>query len=263
MVDSPSNSGSDLDAKTCVEAFQAAQKRVRLAFFLTMGASCIVLLIVINLWNSLRIHNELITSDFGKSGYLEEYGKKIADQSFYQVPSLGIQISCDDIGLLGPVTLLVFSLYSFMTLRASHCHLKYTASKRIAANPLVDALLEIETLPEDSLPARWVFHLPRLLQFLPVVVCGVVVVYWVYAHFFYVIQDNPIDKVIKASRPMARLLDWIGLFFGCLVLLSNCAAFKAAKDKEQTAEDAKRIRRDEPNTANMSSSAIPESGRAF
>jgi hypothetical protein len=88
------NSGFDPNAKPCAEALQSAQKRVRLAFFLNMAASCIILLIVINLWNSLLVHNKLLQdrklSD--KFEYLKEYSKQIADQSFYQIPSLGIQI---------------------------------------------------------------------------------------------------------------------------------------------------------------------------
>jgi hypothetical protein len=239
-MDIHSNSGSE-NAKVCGEALQAAQKRVRLAFFLTMGASCIVLLIVINLWNSLLVHNGLVQGGdaSSKSAYVEEYAKKIADQSFYQIPSLGIEITCDDIGLLGPVTLLVFSLYSFMTLRASHCHLNSVTDHRIAADPLIDALVEIETPPQDLL-ARRIFQIPRLLQFLPAVACCAVVAYWLKAHFAYHIQENPIDTVILTSRPMARFLDYIGVVFGALVLLANCASFKAAKDKEQTAKDANR-----------------------
>jgi predicted nucleic acid-binding Zn ribbon protein len=234
-MDTSSNSGSE-NAKVCGEALQAAQKRVRLAFFLTMGASCIVLLIVINLWHSLLVHNELIQdAASSKSDYLEEYSKQVADQSFYLIPSLGIQITCDDIGLLGPVALLVFSLYSFMTLRASRCHLNFATDDRIAADPLIDALLEIETPPKDSFLARCIFRIPRLLQFLPAAVCGTVVAYWLHAHFAYSLQNNPIDKVISASRPMAHLLDYAGAVFGMLVLLANCASFASAKDKEQTA----------------------------
>ncbi|HET9281596.1 MAG TPA: hypothetical protein VFR24_06505 [Candidatus Angelobacter sp.] len=238
-MDTPSNSGSE-NAKVCGEALQAAQKRVRLAFFLTMGASCIVLLIVINLWHSLLVHNELIQdAASSKSDYLGEYSRQIADQSFYRIPSLGIQITCDDIGLLGPVALLVFSLYSFMTLRASRCHLNSATDDRTAADPLIDALLEIETPPKDSLLARCIFRIPRLLQFLPAAVCIAVIAYWWHAHFAYSLQNNAIDKITGASRFMARLLDYVGLFFGILVLLANCASFAAAKDKEQTAEDAK------------------------
>lgn len=229
----PSNSGSNSGAKACADALQSAQNRVRLAFFLNMGACCIVLLIVINLWNSLLVHNELAKGDAGKSEYLAEYSKKIADQSFYQIPSLGIQISCDDIGLLGPLTLLVFSLYSFAALRVSRCHVKSAASHR--GDALIDALLEIETLPQDSVIAKWIFQIPRLLLFLPVIVCGVVVVYWVHAHFSYVIQENQVDKVISASRPMAQFLDGSGAFFSVLVLLSNCANFVVAKAKQEDA----------------------------
>ena len=77
------------------------------------------------------------------------------------------------------------------------------------------------------------------MQFLPVLIYGAVVTYWVYAHFFYALQHNPIDDVIKASRPMARLLDYSGVLFGVLVLLSNCATFKVTKENVAKAKEAK------------------------
>lgn len=236
----PSNSGSD-QGKACAEALQAAQKRVRLAFFLTMGASCIVLLMVINLGNSLLMHKNFVPSNSPDgSAYLAEYSKQIADQAFYQIPSLGIQISCDDVGLLGPAVLLVFSLYSFMALRVSHCHLKYAASGSVAGNLVINALLETEILPEDSAGrTKWIFLIPRGLQFLPFGVCLAVACYCVYAHFIYVPQGT-IGDIINAARPMARVLDVIGLLIVApLVALSNTEAFKVAKAKEETAKSAR------------------------
>jgi hypothetical protein len=257
-----SNTSSVPDTKACMDALQAAQKRVRVAFFLAMGASCIVLLIVINLWNSLLVHDKLANRNSpDQSQYLAEYSKKIADQAFYEIQALGIQISCDDIGLLGPAVLLVFSLYSFMTLRASYCHLKHAVSDKAAGNLLLDAVLDIETtLPEDSLFAKWIFRIPRLLQFLPAVVCGAVIVYWVHAHYSYVIQHTPMDDVIGAARPMARFLDWSGVFFGVLVLFANCAAFNVSKEKEQTAVKAKQARQASTANAGSASMAASSSG---
>jgi hypothetical protein len=241
-MDDPPNSSSDLQTKGCAEALQSAQKRVRLAFLLTMGASCIVLLMVINLWNSLLVHNKVIKGDtLGKSEYLAEYSKQLAGQSFYQIPSLGIQISCDDVGLLGPLTMLVFSLYSFMTLKACHCHIRCAASARFADNPLVNALLETETLPVGSSRlVKHIFSIPRWLQFWPFLVCLAVAAYCIYAHFVYDIKDDLLAEMLTVTRPTARLLDVIGGLIVFVVALSNWAAFKITKEKEETAKSAVR-----------------------
>lgn len=192
----PSNSdqanSSPYHVKACEKALQTAQKRVRLAFFLTMGASCIVLLIVLNLRNSLLVHNALLHASVpDKFDYLKEYSKQVADQSFYQIPALGIQITCDDIGLLGPLTLLVFSLYSFITLKACRCHVRCAASHRgDNGNTVIDALLEVEQPFAGSsgfvtrVVSGLVFFLGQLLQFLPLGACIVVIFYWKYAHFW-------------------------------------------------------------------------------
>jgi hypothetical protein len=249
-----SNSGPD-HAKACAEALQAAQKRVRLAFFLTMGASCIVLLMVINLANSLLIHKELIPGNSPDgSGYLTEYSKQVADQAFYQIPWLGIQISCDDVGLLGPAVLLVFSLYSFMTLRINQCHLKYAASDSIAGNLVINALLETEILPEDSAGrTKWIFLIPRWLQFLPCGVCLCVAAYCVYAHFIYV-PKGTMSNIINAARPLARILDAIGLLIVApLVALANTEAFKVVKAKAETAKNARNEPEAQPPVTNIGS----------
>lgn len=258
-MDDIANSGFDPNAKPCAEALQSAQKRVRMAFFLNMAASCIVLLIAINLWNSLLVHNKLLDSPLSdKFEYLKEYSKQVADQSFYQIPSLGIQISCDDIGLLGPLTLLAFSLYSLMTLRASHCHIRCAASDRFSENPLIHALLETEKLPDrQSLPARILFSLPRWsLLIVPFGVCVAVFFYGRYAHFNYDLSKDLLGDIFSVTRRTAQWLDRIGWFIALLVGLCNYESFRISKDKEK---DAHGIKQDPPQPG----TAIPKTGSSY
>src|SRR5437763_16684272 len=117
------NLGFDLEAKACAEALQFTQKRTRVALLLSISVSCIVLLMVFNLWESRQLRNlDLKTTPSDKLEYLKEYSRHMVDASYYQIPSLGIQITCDDVGLLGPLTLLVFSFYSMMAFKACELH---------------------------------------------------------------------------------------------------------------------------------------------
>jgi hypothetical protein len=73
-------------------------------------------------------------------------------------------------------------------------------------------------------------------------------------------QQKAVDDVIGAARPMARFLDWSGVFFGVLVLFSNCAAFNVSKEKEQTAVKAKQARQASTANAGSASMAASSSG---
>lgn len=239
----PSNSGSD-QSKACAEALQAAQKRVRLAFFLLMAASSITLLIVINLLNTLLIQDKLINSNSPDGlGYLKEYSKQVAGQSFYQIPSLGVQITCDDVGLLGPLALLAFSFYCLITLRACLCHVKCAASRNFAQNPLISALLETERFTDDrSRLTQFLSSLPRRLLFLPFIVCVAITCYCGYAHFFKLFYDpsqGTLSAILRATRPLAICLDVVGFLATAAVWFSNRAAFRFATTKEKIAKHAK------------------------
>src|SRR5262249_6979594 len=140
------NDGTHFDpqAKACAEALQDAQKRTRIARLLSLTASWIVLLMVLNLFEVHLLRNTtLIQGGTSDSEYLKEFSKHIAEKSFYQISSLGIQISCDDVGLLGPLVLFLFSAYLVMAFKARDCHVK-CASKHVGESYLIETLLRTE-----------------------------------------------------------------------------------------------------------------------
>lgn len=100
---------SELEKKACAEILQATQKRARTALFLSLAASCITILMVVNLFESHRLRDtKFIRGEDGKSDYQKSIISHIGDMSYYQLPALGIQISCEDVGLFGPLALLIF-----------------------------------------------------------------------------------------------------------------------------------------------------------
>jgi hypothetical protein len=145
------NADFPLETKACAEALQAVQKRTRIAFFLSLTISCIVVLMVLNLWESRQFRNTNLTPDTQqKLEYLKGYAQHVADNSFYQIAALGIQITCEDVGILGPLALFVFSLYSAITFKACYRHVKCAANELYEDSLLIRALLETER-PLDKL----------------------------------------------------------------------------------------------------------------
>jgi hypothetical protein len=143
-------SGPDPEVKACAEALQSAQKRTRIGFFFSLAASCIVFLMVLNLFEGRHFLKSLSQSTANQPEYVKHYSKHIADNSFYQLPAFGIQITCDDIGILGPLTLLIFSFYSVLAFKACYCHVKCATNGPFEGSPLRgasgDRAANIETL---------------------------------------------------------------------------------------------------------------------
>lgn len=211
------------EVKACAEILESAQKRTRLAFFLALAASGIVLLMVLNLWQSRQLLDDLLKEDAHKSDYIKEYNKHIADNSFYQLPALGIQITCDDIGILGPLALLAFSFFSVIAFKGLHFQVRCATRWPFQGSPLIRALLETEQPLDKSL-----FFVLRMFLFLPLAACLVVIVYGTQWHFF-----NPpkIDSFPEISRniTMARIMDGVGCFLALLVFFYNRLTFRLSR----------------------------------
>jgi hypothetical protein len=169
-------SGPDSEVKACAEALQSAQKRTRIGFFFSLAASCIVFLMVLNLFEGRHFLESLSQSTANETEYVKDYTKHIADNSFYQLPALGIQITCDDIGVLGPLTLLVFSFYSVLAFKGCYCHVKCATKGPFEGSPLIRALLETEQPISKPL-----FFILRVFLFVPFVASLVVVWYGICA----------------------------------------------------------------------------------
>lgn len=219
-------SGFDLEVKACAEALQSAQKRTRIAFFLSLAACCIVVLMVLNLWESRQFLDAAVKNDAERSEYWKEYSKHVADNSFYQLPALGIQITCDDVGILGPLALLVFSLYSVIAFKAYYCQVKCAAKEPFEGSPLIRALLETEQPISKPL-----FFILRTLLFLPFGACLVVVCYAIVAHFL-----KPLPE-IKANLSMAKTMDALGGILALLVFFYNLQTFLLSQKIKTEAAD--------------------------
>lgn len=224
-LESVVDKGSDfnLEVKACAEALQSAQKRARIAFFLSLSASCIVLLMILNLLEARQLRNtELIKNDApNRSEYLKEFSKHLADDSFYQLPALGIQITCDDVGFLGPLALFVFSFYSLTAFKA--CNGQALCAKRFANCELVSTLLKSEMVPGIGKPVYW------SLSFLPFTACILVVIYRVNSYFFYGAPiSDPLHEVLTTTRSMAHRLDVAGWVLIALVLICNIQVVRSS-----------------------------------
>ena len=227
-------SGPDSEVKACAEALQSAQKRTRIGFFFSLAASCIVLLIVLNLYEGRQFLKLSERREFNPSSqsntnqeYVKDYAKHIADNSFYQLPALGIQITCDDIGALGPLTLLIFSFYSVLAFKACYCHVKCAAEGRFEGSPLISALLETEQPISKPL-----FFILRCFLFVPSVASLVVVLYGVYAHFCHPLNLPEISE----NLTLARILDIMGWILALMVLWVNFETFLLSGMTKKQAE---------------------------
>ncbi|MGC2695650.1 MAG: hypothetical protein WA738_07650 [Candidatus Angelobacter sp.] len=213
------NIGSDLELKACAEALQSAQKRTRIGFFFSLAASCIVVLMVLNLSESRKFLENLSKNNTDQSDYAKDYIKHIADNSFYQLPALGIQITCDDVGILGPLALLIFSFYSGLAFKACYCHVKCATRGPFQESSLIQALLETEKPLSKPL-----FLILRIFLFLPFVACLTVVWYGRVAHF-HEPPNIPSLPWIWSNLTMAKTLDVIGYFCVLLVFFYNLQMF--------------------------------------
>jgi hypothetical protein len=217
---------SDLEKKACAEILQATQKRARTALFLSLAASCIIILMIFNLFESHQLRQtDFIRGEDAKSEYQKSITSHVADMSYYQLPALGIQISCEDVGLFGPLALLIFSLYSMMAFSALQCHVRCATKEPFASSRIVQTLLETENPPR--LP-RLVPFVLRLLVLLPFVACAFVGWYGVSGHFPQLPANDPLREVFNAIRSRALLFDGIGVFFSLLVLACNWKTFVLA-----------------------------------
>jgi hypothetical protein len=243
LEDTPNNAGFPLETKACAEALQAVQKRTRIAFFLSLAISCIVVLMVLNLWESRQFRNTKLTLDTPeKMEYVKEYGQHVADNSFYRISALGIQITCEDVGILGPLALFVFSLYSAITFEACYRHVK------CAANELFENSLLIRVLLETELPLAKAEHplgrfekyienwMPRLFLFLPSVACLAVIFYDRGAHWLPPLAGDPLRELINGNHHLVIILDVIGILFSLVVLYCNWLTFQFSRKTKKVVE---------------------------
>lgn len=242
----------DLQAKACAEALQNAQKRTRIALLLSLAASCIVLLMVLNLFESYQLRNTRLvqgspssspsgspsgspSSSSSDSEYLKEFSKHIAQNSFYQIPALGIQITCDDVGLLGPLVLFMFSAYLAMAFKARDTHVQCAAMEHLGENYLIATLLETEHVPES--PAyrfRTIRTLQGFMLFLPSIACMIVTGYGIYAHFLHHRTNGDLSEIFLINRAMAICLDAFGWIFTLAVLFQNKIAHTFLRKSQKT-----------------------------
>jgi hypothetical protein len=226
-------SGPDPEVKACAEALQSAQKRTRIGFFFSLAASCIVFLMVLNLYEGRPFLKALSQGNTNQSEYVKDYTKHIVDNSFYQLPALGIQITCDDIGVLGPLTLLVFSFYSVLAFKACYCHVKCAAKGPFEGSPLISALLETEQPISKTL-----FYILRAFLFVPFGASVAVVVYGIFAHFLSPLNLASLPE-ISENLTLARGLDVTGWILALLVFLFNLETFRLSEMTKKQAEHKK------------------------
>jgi len=236
-LESPPNSSADFDLETkaCAEALQSVQKRTRIAFFLSLAASCIVILMVLNLWEARQFRSiELTFNTPEKTAYVKEYSQHVADNSFYQITALGIQITCEDVGILGPLALLVFSLYSAMAFKAYYRHVK-CAAKQFDGSPLIRVLLETEQPLAKSEPlSDWsdkhldncVLCILHIFLFLPFIACVAVTFYDIFAHWRAPLSGDPLKEILSGNRFNVISLDVTGILFTLMVLACNWLTLK-------------------------------------
>jgi hypothetical protein len=167
-----------------------------------------------------------------KTEYLKQYSQHIADNAFYRITALGIQITCEDVGILGPLALFVFSLYSAITFGACYRHVKCAANELFENSLLIRILLETEVpLDKSEQPlGRYGNYLenriPRLFLFLPTVACGAVIFYDIFAHLLPPQYGDPLAELIKQNRLMVISLDVIGVVFTLAVAHCNWLTFR-------------------------------------
>lgn len=219
----------DLKEKTCAEALQAAQKRVRIAFFLALAASCIVLLMVANLWQSLQVRRTALIghpSPEQQTEYLKEFSKHIADDSFYEIPALGIQITCEDVGILGPLGLLIFSFYCVVAFKGCYCQVSCAVKEEFEKSPIIMALLESEGA--GPLP-KSMFFILRASLFLPVTACALVILYEVFAHPLHGLEIDPLREILIQNHGMVLFFDFVGIGLALLVFFANYQTFRLSR----------------------------------
>ncbi|HWY21395.1 MAG TPA: hypothetical protein VNX26_09255 [Candidatus Acidoferrum sp.] len=228
-------SGPDPEVKACGEALQSAQKRTRIGFFFSLAASCIVFLMVLNLFEGRHFLESLSQDTANETEYVKDYTKHIVDNSFYQLPALGIQITCDDIGVLGPLTLLVFSFYSVLAFKGCYCHVKCATEGPFEGSPLIRALLETEQPISKPL-----FFILRVFLFVPFVASLVVVWYGIYAHFLHPLNTHSWPH-LSGDLTLAKAMDVIGWILALLVFLFNLKTFQLSEmTKKQAGQKTQR-----------------------
>jgi hypothetical protein len=236
-----------VETKACAEALQSVQRRTRIAFFLSLAISCIVVIMVLNLWESRQFRNtKLMLNTPEKMEYAKAYSQHVADNSFYRVTALGIQITCEDVGILGPLALLVFSLYSAIAFEACYRHVRRAANELFENSLLIRILLETElplAKPEQSLEQplnRFEKYLenwmPRLFLFLPFAACVAVILYDIFAHWIPPLAGDPLAELINQNRSMVVILDVIGIVFTLVVLYCNWLTFQLSRETKKVVE---------------------------
>jgi len=192
---------------------------------------------VLNLWQSRQLLDDLAKDNDHMSEYVKNLRKHMADNSFYQLPTLGIQITCEDVGILGPLALLAFSLFSVTAFKSLLCHVK-CGTKGFEENSLIRALLEIE-YPLDTKHAldKYLIFGLRTFLFLPLAACLFVIAYGVMWHFFYPPNITSFPEIAK-NIPVAKMMDVIGCIFALLVLVCNWHAVSLSNRIETAAREA-------------------------
>lgn len=162
-----------------------AQKRSRTAFFSSVLGSAIVLLLIWNLsfsWSrNLPDHDD--DSWWAKEIFKEKV-KPWNSRYFYTLPLLGINMTTDDIGMIGPFALLVLALYYascetstrrqvadvIKNFGSSHAEEIYVAIKSGMVLNSIDEDHPFENVPVNKEPVRYRItkgSIYRILIFLP------------------------------------------------------------------------------------------------
>jgi hypothetical protein len=249
MADMPD--ANNIETQNWTDVVLSTQKRARSAFFLSLLVSCVVLITVFNLGLSHERGVPPLNGSAPQNVQEEskEHIKHQVDRSYYVLPLLGIQITCDDAAFFGPLALLVFSFYALIALRALDHQVKCLNRPdcRSTRGVLIMRLLEPELLPWvalDNDTRRYFLCTPSrlmsLLLFLPSVAGTFTMAYEVY-HFFvppYFSAQPLYQLMTTAEVVITAILDVMGLLFTILVFVYNFRTYHFSKTQFDWSSEA-------------------------
>jgi hypothetical protein len=235
-----------VETQNWTDVFLSSQKRARSALLLSALVSCLVLITVLNL--ALSREKGVPTLNTTAAAKVQEeheehkeHIRHFVDRSYYQLPLLGIQISCDDAAIFGPLALLVFSFYSWIAFRALH-HQCECVEGHTSEHDLTRKLLQPEFLPwalerKGKGPHNyWLTPkaLMRLLLFLPATAAVGLMIYELGSLFVPPYYDdqalwltmNPVQRII------AVCFDIFGVLCTRYVIGYNRCTFRLCFQRE-------------------------------
>jgi len=217
--------------KMRIKALLKAQARIRTAFFLCTIVATVLLIACFNLSLSWGRTGTLPVDTPDKSvneAHKEEI-KLWIDRRYYQVPLIGITIDIsDDIAVIGPLTLLVFSFYYLSCTRAAFTQFKSLAEifgNPTDVDPLFPGLVSSEMVlnaPDDGrgYPIS-PLTLYRALTYFPAMVALLAVCLDIKGNYW----DRPYDNPSLTFWQLMSLSDRIkqicfdAFGFGCAILM--------------------------------------------